>query len=153
MNKKGPVSKQKKNTARSVSARNPMHLTCECNLLLQTPRKDSAYKNMFCISVCVSFGPNQKQIQRRCLSFSTMVHLFSVVFLYGLVRTFTILQQKSSLCCISVFKMQYLTFLSVLLIPLWVFRVLVYSFYSMEDLRTGMSSRKGSSEERAFQLQ
>lgn len=53
-------------TARPVSTRNPLHLTYEHNLLMQMPHKKSAYKKIFCICVCIKFGPNQSIIQRRC---------------------------------------------------------------------------------------
>lgn len=103
-------------------------------------------KVLLCICLC-SVWTKAKHNPEKVLSYSAIVVNVPCCFLY-----LNIWQQTSSLCCIFVFKMQYLTpFLSVILIPLWVLRVLVYNFYSAQELSKGKKNpERWSSKEKSF---
>lgn len=89
---------------------NQMHLTV--NAYEDAWQKFSIQKDLFCVSVCMKFGANQNITQRRCCHTVWWFNC-SVLFSLWFGEDLNLLQLKSSLCGIFVFKMQYLTFLFV----------------------------------------
>lgn len=95
---------------------------CRCLEKIQLPKK------VFCISVCIKFGPNQNIIQRRCCHtvwwFNCSVLFFSMVWWgceHFTTKVFTLWHFRLH-DAVPAF------FLSVILIPLWALGILVYSF-------------------------